>query len=269
MTDVSDRAPDAGERPEVEQDPDELDDLLRHAHPESDAPPELAAAIREMEYLRLRMQNEREKRKKAEKKAKAAGKGESLGTNRGIETMFRTSYRTHVDLSHLADNKANIMISINGIIISILLASISPKIDANPWLLLPTAFLLVGCLGSLVYAILAARPRVSSHVVSLEDVRSDRSNILFFGNFVTLEEDEFVEGMKELITDTDRLYVNMIRDIFSLGGVLAKKFKLLRVSYNIFMVGLVVGVLLFIAVFAQVAVAGGGLALDPFGTVTR
>ena len=69
------------------------------------------------------------KRKKKAKKGKAAG---GLGSSRGVETMFRTSYRTHVDLSHLADNKANIMISINGIIISILLASISPKIDANP-----------------------------------------------------------------------------------------------------------------------------------------
>ena len=54
-------------------------------------------------------------------------KKEGLGTSRGIETMFRTSYRTHVDLSSLADNKANIMIGINGIIMSILIASISPK----------------------------------------------------------------------------------------------------------------------------------------------
>jgi len=242
----------------------ELDELLDLAHPESDAPPELAAAVREMEYLRLRMQKERRKRKKAEKKAKDPG----LGTNRGIETMFRTSYRTHIDLSHLADNKANIMISINGIIISILLASISPKIDANPWLLLPTAFLLLGCLGSMVYAILAARPRVSSHVVSLDDVKSDRSNILFFGNFVSLEEEDFVEGMKDLLTNTDRLYVNMIRDIYSLGGVLSKKFRLLRASYNIFMVGLVVGVMLFIGVFAQVVIAGGGIGLDPFQSVS-
>ncbi len=262
MSDIPDGATADGD-----DESDDLDDLLEFARPESDAPPELAAAIREMEYLRLRMQKERDRRKKAEKKAKDAGKVVSLGTSRGIETMFRTSYRTHVDLSHLADNKANIMISINGIIISILLASISPKIDANPWLLLPTAFLLVGCLGSMVYAILAARPRVSSRIVSLEDVRSDRSNILFFGNFVTLEEDDYVEGMKELITDTDRLYVNMIRDIYSLGGVLSKKFRLLRASYNIFMVGLVVGVMLFIAVFAQVVLAGGSLALDPFGSV--
>ncbi len=258
MSDTTDQ-----DEPRKDADPD-LDELIERAHPDADTPPELAAALREMEYLRLRMQREREKRKKAEKSAKSAKSEPSLGTNRGIETMFRTSYRTHIDLSHLADNKANIMISINGIIISILLASISPKIDANPWLLLPTAVLIVGCLSSLVFAILAARPRVSSHIVTLEDVRSDRSNILFFGNFVSLEEEDFVEGMKELITDTDRLYVNMIRDIYSLGGVLAKKFKLLRVSYTLFMFGLVVGVLLFLFVFTQVTLTGTGTGLNTF-----
>jgi hypothetical protein len=253
-------------RGETPEGTDDIDEFLEQTHPEAGGSPELGAAVREMEYLRLEMQRERRKRKKAQKQAKDAKDG-TLGTNRGIETMFRTSYRTHVDLSHLADNKANIMISINGIIISILLASISPKIDANPWLLLPTAFLLVGCLGSMIYAILAARPRVSSHVVSLEDVKSDRSNILFFGNFISLEEDDFVEGMKDLLTNTDRLYVNMIRDIYSLGGVLAKKFRLLRVSYNIFMFGLIIGVGLFILVFAQVVFSGGGIGVDPFQSV--
>jgi len=60
------------------------------------------------------------------------------------------------------------MISINGIIISIIIASISPKIDSNPWLLLPTSILLVTCLVALIYAVLSARPRVSKAKVSVE-----------------------------------------------------------------------------------------------------
>ncbi|NNM33846.1 MAG: hypothetical protein HKO53_12305 [Gemmatimonadetes bacterium] len=166
--------------------------------------------------------------------------------------MFRTSYRTHLDLSALADTKANIMISINGIVMSIILASISPKIDANPWLVIPTSFLLIGCMASMVFAILAARPRVSSRIVTLDDVRQKRANILFFGNFVTLEEDDFVTGMSELLVDTEELYVNMMRDLYSLGGVLNRKFALLRTSYTIFMWALMVGVTAYIAVFISV-----------------
>jgi len=105
------------------------------------------------------------KKKKKKKKEK-----EGLGSTRGIETMFRTSYRTHIDMSSLADSKANIMISINGLIMSILIASISPKIDTNAWLLLPTSVLLLGCLLSMVFAVLAARPRVTARPVTLEYV---------------------------------------------------------------------------------------------------
>lgn len=85
---------------------------------------------------------------------------------RGVSDMFRTSYCTHIELSAIADNKSNIMISINGIIISIIIASISPKIDSNPWLLIPTAALLLTCLGSMIYAVLSARPRVSKEPVT-------------------------------------------------------------------------------------------------------
>ncbi len=198
------------------------------------------------------------KKKKKKKKDKEKDKS-GLGTSRGIETMFRTSYRTNMDLSGLADSKANIMISINGIIISIILASISPKIDANPWLLVPTAVLLLTCLASIALAVLAARPRVSSEVINLEDVRESNKNILFFGNFVSMPEDEFVIGIKELLQNTDNLYINMIRDIYGLGTVLEKKFTLLRRSYNIFMGGLIIGVLLFIGVYAWVVISQSGL----------
>ena len=97
--------------------------------------------------------------------------------------MFRTSYRVHMNLSALADTKANIMISINGIIISIIIAAISPKIDTNPWLLVPTSVMLLACLGSIIFAVLSARPRVNSNVVTLEDVRNNRANILFLRPF--------------------------------------------------------------------------------------
>ncbi|TVR18216.1 MAG: adenylate/guanylate cyclase domain-containing protein [Balneolaceae bacterium] len=169
--------------------------------------------------------------------------------NRGVSDMFRTSYRNHINLSAIADNKSNIMISINGIIISIIIASISTRILSNTLLIIPTAILLVTCMSSLVYSVLAARPRVGNEKVTLDDVRANRSNILFFGNFYTMERDDFVTGIEELMTDSERLYDTMARDLHGLGSVLSKKFKLLRVAYNIFMVGLVVTVFSFLLVY--------------------
>ncbi len=174
----------------------------------------------------------------------------NLGSlKRGVSDMFRTSYRNHIELSAIADNKSNILISINGIIISIIIASVSTRIDFDSWLLLPATILLITCMMSLIYAVLAARPRVSNEEVTLDDVRSNRSNILFFGNFYKMKREDYVAGMEELMSDSERLYDTMARDLHGLGGVLSKKFKLLRVAYNIFMVGLVFSVCSFILVY--------------------
>jgi len=186
---------------------------------------------------------------KAKSKKRKEKLSNALGTNRGIETMFRSAYRVQMDLTGLADNKANMMISINGIIISIIIASVAPKLDANPWLLIPSTVFLLGTLISIVYAILAARPRVSSQPITLDDLRHSEGNILFFGNFANMSEDEFLEGMVELVQDKTVVYETMIRNIYGLGSVLKKKFALLQVAYTIFMAALIIGVTSFIGVF--------------------
>ena len=107
----------------------------------------------------------------------------AMGSRRGVETLFRTSYRVNMDLTSLADSKANIMISINGLMVSILIASIAPKVDANPWLLAPTSVFLSAASSRSCSSVLSARPRVQSRHVSLDEIRRHQTNILFFGNF--------------------------------------------------------------------------------------
>ena len=104
-----------------------------------------------------------------------------LGPERAVDTMFRAAYRVQMDLTALADNKANMMISINGIVMSIIIASVAPKLDANPWLLLPTVVLLIGNLVSMVYAVMAARPRVKSPATNPPIPQKRGGNLLFFG----------------------------------------------------------------------------------------
>jgi hypothetical protein len=185
------------------------------------------------------------KKEKSGKKKPTKG----LGTSRGIETMFRSAYRVQMDLTGLADNKANMMISINGIIISIIIASVAPKLDSNPWLLVPTTVFLIGNMVSIIYAILAARPRVSTTPIELKDLEDSKGNILFFGDFANLAEDQFLEGITSLIADRTVLYESMIRNIYGLGSVLRTKFRLLQFAYTAFMAALILGVTSFIGVF--------------------
>ena len=184
-------------------------------------------------------------------------KKKSPGTARGIETMFRSAYRVQMELTSLADNKANMMTSINGIIISIIIAAVAPKLDSNPWLLIPSTVILVGTLVSIVFSILAARPRINTAPITLEDLEHSEGNILFFGNFANLDKYHFNAGMQKLMADREVLYETMINNLHDLGLVLKKKFALLQIAYNAFMAALVAGVLSFIGVFIWILQQAG------------
>ena len=205
--------------------------------------------IKQIQEVEEQLEQAKEAIKKKEQKGP--------GTARGIETMFRSAYRVQMELTALADNKANMMISINGIIISIIIAAVAPKLDSNPWLLVPSTVFLLGTLVSIIFAILAARPRVSSKPITLADLESSEGNILFFGNFANLSRDEFEQGMLDLMADREVLYETMIRNIYGLGSVLRKKFALLQVAYTSFMLALVLGVASFIGVFIWILQRAG------------
>ncbi|MBL8740620.1 MAG: hypothetical protein JNK04_05995 [Myxococcales bacterium] len=163
------------------------------------------------------------------------------------ETTFRVLFSEQMDLTALADSKANMMIQINGLITSIMLASSSIILDARPWLRLPCASLATTALISIVFAVLAARPKlVKPPKLSAEDVYAGRANILFFGNFGRLSEEAFVIGMREMFGDDERTYLAMTRHIHGLGRVLLGKFRLLRISYSVFLVGLFLSGALFL-----------------------
>ncbi len=172
-----------------------------------------------------------------------------LSLGRGVETMYRTTYRTHVNLSSIADNKANIMLSINAIVISISLSSLVPQFESQPKFVIPTVILLIVCLLSIVFATLSTRPKITEGVFTREDIKNKRSNLLFFGNFYNMQLEDFHWGMMEMIKDTDFLYSSMTRDLYYLGVVLAKKYEYLRYCYSIFMYGLILSVFAFALAF--------------------
>jgi predicted metal-dependent HD superfamily phosphohydrolase len=162
---------------------------------------------------------------------------------RGIETLFRTTSSNHMELSSIADNKANIMISVNSIIVSLLVSVLFRKFEEYPNLIVPTAILTVSCLLTIIFAILATRPNVTSGVFSRDDIASKKTNLLFFGNFHRMSLDDYEWGMNEVIKDNNLLYSSMIHDIYFAGKVLGKKYRFIRTSYTIFMFGFVISVI--------------------------
>lgn len=177
----------------------------------------------------------------------------TLKGGRGIETLYRSVYDYHINLSQIADNKAGIMISINTIIVSLVITLFGSGYTFSGQnefgslrFVLPMAVLLITSLLAVVFAILSSRPNVTTK--EKYELSKKESSILFFGNFAQLQLKEFVGRINELKHQKDELYDSMSVDIYHLGSVLVKKYKLLSWSYNIFMGGLVLCAVAFIII---------------------
>lgn len=164
---------------------------------------------------------------------------------RGIETMFRVASANHQRLSDMADSKANIMISVNSIILSVVLGLMARRLETNSNLLIPTMLLLSGSVAAVIFSVLATRPKIPAGYFSQQELEKKSVNLLFFGNFYRMDFEHYYEGMREVMKDGEFLYASLIRDIHSQGIVLGHKYKLLRISYTIFMFTLIVSVLAF------------------------
>jgi predicted metal-dependent HD superfamily phosphohydrolase len=215
----------------------------KRLNPESDDAEDL--------FLFEKEDKERTRWKSLEKEGKHDKKADM---GRGVETMYRTTYNTHNNLSALADHKANLMLSINTIMISITLSTLVPQLGNSTQLILPTIVLLSVCLTAIVFATLSTRPKVTTGEVTLDDIRNKRSNLLFFGNFYNMKLDDFQWGMMEMIKDPDFQYSSMTRDLYFLGKVLAQKYRYLTFCYNVFMFGIILAVILFAVAFVNGAV---------------
>ena len=201
----------------------------------------------------LRQREKLRKTSKKQKKTQVKSQDTLAQPKRGIETMFHSMYQNHMQLSGMADNKANMMISLNSIIMSVIITYLGAKTSMlgaqftkNPILLVPVGSLLLASLGSVIFAILSAQPEVTSFAVKPQKVINRKINMLFFGNFTRIALEDFQNSIHEIMREKSTLYNNMITDIYYLGEVLKKKYALLRISYTIFMFGLILTVISFI-----------------------
>ena len=185
--------------------------------------------------------------KRVKTKAKEAKNSYDKKADKTVETMYRVTLRNHIKLSAIADSKANILLSVNAIILSLALSNLFPKLDKpdNHYLILPTIIFLLTAVISIIFAILSTRPKVTSGTFTQEDVDNKKVNLLFFGNFHKVSLEMFDKSMFTLIEDREYLYKSLNKDLYFLGLVLARKYKLLRLTYSIFMTGIILSVVSF------------------------
>ena len=187
------------------------------------------------------------KAKKTEKKEKLKVKLKNQSPERAIQSLYRTQLRNHLKLSDIADTKANILLSVNAIIISLLLSNLIPKLDTprNSYLIYPTVIFVIFSITSMVMSVLATRPKIENSELNEKDLDNENTNFLFFGNFYNLSLEHFKVKMKGIIKSKESIYDSLTMDLYYLGLVLKKKYQLLRWTYTVFIVGIVLSVIAF------------------------
>lgn len=184
--------------------------------------------------------------KKAAKNAEKAKRNRVKETERGVETLFRVTLNNHTRLSQIADNKANIMLTVNALMISLLISGPMTRVEKHPEYIPALTLVLTTCALSIITATLATRPKVTAGRSTAQQMKDKTANLLFFGNFHDMPLDEYQRGMNDVMADRDYLYGSMTRDLHALGGVLHSKYKFLRITYTIFMFGVTSTVFLIV-----------------------
>ncbi len=171
------------------------------------------------------------------------------------QMMFKTSLRNHIDLTGIADNKANMMLSINAIIITIAMPLLASNIQENKYLLLPSAILLLTCILSVIFATLATRPIKMLGNINMESLKKGDSNVFFFGNFYQMSLKQYREAVNIVVKDDTIIEKSIVNDLYYLGKALGSKYSQLRICYMIFMTGMTATVIAFVFSFLRSAAA--------------
>ena len=178
----------------------------------------------------------------------------SVANNKAALTMFKTALRNHIDLTAIADNKSNIMLSVNALLLTIGMPIFASYLSEKLFLLAPALIFMLTCITTMVFATLSTRPIKMDGQTNLSKIPTGKTNLFFFGNFYNIGLNTYQEEIKKVIANKEQLDTSIINDLYFLGHSLGEKFYYLRICYNVFIVGTALSLLaLLVSFFIGVA----------------
>lgn len=156
---------------------------------------------------------------------------------RGVQTLFRTLSKNHYNLLKMVDNKARIILTVNSIITSLLLAvhfvdTCSKTLTINTG----TKILVVSSMLSMVFALFGMLPH---RYLGRNYKKSGYKGTLYAESFSKQTLSEFKQEFERIMHTGNSIYDELINDIYFLGLVISKKQKLLLYSVMVFLLGLI------------------------------
>ncbi len=185
--------------------------------------------------------------KKKKKKNKKKPKAEYEMFSKNAVGLLRTTLRNNTDFTNIADNKANVLLSLNAIMLTFFVPLILPNIGLvrQYRLTMPLILLVLTCVVTIYIAFLVLRPgKFGDQRVSSEE--GARLSPFFFGNFEKMTKDDFLKHFETVLNDERKVKQFLANDFYFLGLRLGEKMKYVRLAFNIFIGGLFLSILLSI-----------------------
>ncbi len=164
---------------------------------------------------------------------------------RGIETWYRLASKNLYTRRQIVDTKSNILITVNAIMLSAVLGSLYPRLAEDPHLIYGITPIVIGNLLSIAYAIFATRPNVGEGSFTEGAVYGKKASLMTFDDYYKMPLATYELALDEMMQDKDFLYGTIKRDLHRLGVELSSRYQSIRIAYNIFLIGITLGVIAF------------------------
>lgn len=164
---------------------------------------------------------------------------------RGIETWYRLASKNLYTRRQIVDTKSNILITVNSIMISALLGTLYPRLGEDPHLIYGIVPIVLGNLISIAYAIFATRPNLGKGVFEDADVKNHKANLITFDDYYRMPQATYETALDEMMKDGSFLYGTIKRELYHLGVDLSRRYNSIRIAYNVFLIGLTIGLFAF------------------------
>lgn len=163
---------------------------------------------------------------------------------KGTLNMIRTTYRNNIDLTNIADNKANILLSLNSLMITFLIPIVLTNLEIiqSEALYLPIITLSLTCIVTIIIAAMATRP-IKMGQQDVKRGENSQKSPFFFGNYYKMQVEDYLDLVENAINDPVLVKDYVKLDLYFMGKGLGEKYRKIRTCYNVFIGGLVVTVM--------------------------
>lgn len=180
----------------------------------------------------MEVTQETKAKKKKEKKLKKQLARDAIN-------IIRTTQRNNVELTHLADNKANVLLSLNAIMLTFLIPGVVSNTEfiLERFLYIPLVILASTCFATIYISTIVLRPSTFDKFREKHSIKRKFSPF-FFGNIYKIEADEFFERMDDVLASQENVKMHLAQDMFYVGKRLGFKMTWIRRAFSIFLWGI-------------------------------